>query len=91
MVPLNRRDRFAVSKAVLEFGRIKDVGKKQGQQTSAMFALKFFNFSAVLYRDLLQFPNGHEHQSTKVGRRNQWEKWSNGRDALQLFRSGQTR
>jgi hypothetical protein len=26
-----------------------------------------------LDRDLLQFPGGHKHQSTKVSRRHQWE------------------
>jgi hypothetical protein len=35
MMMLNHRDRFAVSKGLLEFGRIKDVGKKQSQQSSA--------------------------------------------------------
>jgi hypothetical protein len=65
-------DRFAVSKGLLEFDRINDVGKKQSQQPSAMFALKFFNLCPSLDRDLLQFPGGHEHQGTKVSRWNQW-------------------
>jgi hypothetical protein len=69
---LDHRDRFAVSKALLEFGRINDVGKKQSQQSSAMFALKFFNLCPSLDRDLLQFPDRHEHQSTKVSCRDQW-------------------
>jgi hypothetical protein len=63
MVTLNHNDRFAVSKGLLEFGRINDVGKKQSQQPSAMFALKFFNLCPPLYRDLLQFPTA---TSTKV-------------------------
>ena len=71
MVTLNHNDRFAVSKGLLEFGRINDVGKKQSQQPSAMFALKFFDLGPALDRDLLQFPGGHEHQSTKGGRSNQ--------------------
>ena len=75
---LNHRDCFAVSKALLEFGRINDVGKKQSQQPSAMFALKFFNFCPSLDRDLLQFPDRHEHQSTKVSRGNQWENGAEG-------------
>jgi hypothetical protein len=45
--------RFAVSNALLEFGRINDVGKKQSQQSSPMFALKFFTLCPSLYRDLL--------------------------------------
>jgi hypothetical protein len=43
-----------------------------------MFALKFFNLCPSLDRDLLQFPGGHEHQSTKVSRWNQWENGSTG-------------
>jgi len=30
MVTLNHRDRFTISKRLLELGRINDVGKKQG-------------------------------------------------------------
>jgi hypothetical protein len=70
-------DRFAVSKGLLEFDRINDVGKKQSQQPSAMFALKFFNLCPSLDRDLLQFPD-REHQSTKFSRCNQWNKEQRG-------------
>jgi hypothetical protein len=84
VVTLNHRDRFAVSQGLLEFGRINDVGKKQSQQSSAMFALKFFNLCPSLDRDLLQFPDRHEHQSTKVSRCNQWE---NGQREGRLLRS----
>ena len=81
MVTLNHWDRLAVSKALLEFSGVDNVGKKQSQQPSAMLALKFFNLCPSLDRDLLQFPGGHDHQSTKVSRCNQWEKWSSGRAA----------
>ena len=83
MVTLNHRDRFAVSKALLEFGRINDVGKKQSQQPSAMFALKFFNLCPSLDRDLLQFHGGHERQSTKISRDNQWKNGATGCDKTQ--------
>jgi hypothetical protein len=43
-----------------------------------MFALKFFNLCPSLDRDQLQFPGGHEHQSTKVSRGNQWENGAAG-------------
>jgi hypothetical protein len=46
-----------------------------------MFALKFFDLCPALDRDLLQFPGGHEHQSTKVSRSNQWENRARVRDA----------
>ena len=46
-----------------------------------MTALKLLNLSAALDRDLLQFPGGHEHQSTKVSRCYQWENGSTERDA----------
>jgi hypothetical protein len=59
MVTLNHRDRFAVSKTLLEFGRINDVGKEQSQQPNAMSVLKFFNFCPSLYRDLLQVHRVH--------------------------------
>jgi hypothetical protein len=49
-----------------------------------MFTLKFFNLCPSLYRGLLQFPGGHEHQSTKVSRGNQWENGSDERDAPHL-------
>jgi hypothetical protein len=67
MVTLNHRDRSAISENLLELGRINDVGKKQSQQPSAM-----------LDRDLLQLPGGHERQSTKVSRCNQWENGATG-------------
>ena len=82
MVPLNHSDRFTVSKALLEFSGVDNVGKKQSQQPSTMFALKFFNLCPSLDRDSLQFPGGHEHQSTKVSRWNQWENGSNGRGRM---------
>src|SRR5580693_7054105 len=92
MVPLNHGGRFAVSKGLLEFGRINDVGKKQSQQPSAMFALKFFDLCPSLDRDLLQFPGRHEHQSTQVSRRNQWENGATERDdGSTLGRSGASR
>jgi hypothetical protein len=71
VVPLNHRDRFAVSKGLLKFSGVDNVGKKQSQQPGAMFALKFFNLCPSLDRDLLQFRNRHEHQSTKVSCCNQ--------------------
>jgi hypothetical protein len=43
-----------------------------------MFALKFFNLRPLLYRDLLQFPIGHEQQSTKFSRCHQRENGSTG-------------
>jgi hypothetical protein len=42
---MDRRDRCAVSKGLLEFSGVDNVGKKQGQQPSAMFALKFSTFA----------------------------------------------
>jgi hypothetical protein len=85
MVPLNHSDRFTVSKALLEFSGVDNVGKKQSQQPSTMFALKFFNLCPSLDRDSLQFPGGHEHQSTKVSRWNQWENGSTAGDACSTF------
>jgi hypothetical protein len=84
-VTLNHRDRCAVSKGLLEFGGVNDVGKKQSQQPDAMFALKFFNLFPALDGDLLQFPGGHEHQSTKVSRCNQWENGSTGGGAYSIL------
>jgi hypothetical protein len=76
VVTLNYRDRFAVSKALLEFSGVDNVRKKQSQQSSAMSALKFFDLCPSLNRDLLQFPDRRGYQSTKVSPCNQWE---NGR------------
>jgi hypothetical protein len=68
----------------LSLVEIDNVGKKQSQQPSAMFALKFFNLCPSLDRYLLQFPDRHEHQSTKISRCNQWKKWSSGIHDIQL-------
>jgi hypothetical protein len=53
-----------------------------------MFALKFFDLCPALDRDLLQFPGGHEHQSTKVSRCNQWENGAEG-DSRRHWRNRQ--
>jgi hypothetical protein len=66
-------------------------GEKQSHQPNAMFALKLFSLCPALDRDLLQFPDSHEHQSTKGSRRNQWENGSTGRMLTLPFRSDQPR
>jgi hypothetical protein len=53
VVALDRCNSLSVSKHLLELRRIYDVGEQQSQQPDAMLALKLFNLSAALDRDLL--------------------------------------
>jgi hypothetical protein len=85
MMLLDCCDSLLISKFLLKFGRADNIGEHESQDVYPMTALKLFNLCPSLERYLLQFPDRHEHQSTKVSRSNQWENGSIGMATLGRF------